>query len=410
MFNFFNRFKREEKRYTETEIANILAGQPIATRIGKKEALNIPAVGTAVTFIAGTVAGLPIRLYKRDGDKVEEILDDYRLKLLNDETGDLLDAEQFKKALVTDMLLDGAGYAYIDKDGNNITGLYYVERQYVNLVIGADKVKKSVDIWLNGVKCRDFDVLRLTKDTVDGVQGLGVLDLHSLLFSTMYNALKYENTSVSTGSKRGFLKSSRRLDKDMMDELKRAWRRLTSTDSDTNSNVLVLNEGISFESASSTATENQLNELKKTNNDLVYNIFGLNAALFNTSSTDMDGIYLNSVKTGILPVVEALNTALNKFLLLESEKGSYFFAVDPSEILKGNIKDRYIAYDTGIKSGWLQVDEVRKIEKMAPLGFNFMKMSLADVFYDPTTKEIFVPNTNGSGSLTDPGTGKEGNE
>jgi HK97 family phage portal protein len=196
----------------------------------------------------------------------------------------------------------------------------------------------------------------------------------------------------------------------MMDELKRAWRRLTSTDSDTNSNVLVLNEGISFESASSTATENQLNELKKTNNDLVYNIFGLNAALFNTSSTDMDGIYLNSVKTGILPVVEALNTALNKFLLLESEKGSYFFAVDPSEILKGNIKDRYIAYDTGIKSGWLQVDEVRKIEKMAPLGFNFMKMSLADVFYDPVTKEIFVPNTNGSGSLTDPGTGKEGNE
>ena len=410
MFNFFNRFKREEKRYTETEIANILAGVPIATRIGKREALNIPAVGTAVTFIAGTVAGLPIRLYKRDGDKIEEILDDYRLKLLNDETGDLLDAEQFKKALVTDMLLDGAGYAYIDKRGNKITGLYYVERQYVNLVIGADKVKKTVDIWLNGVKCRDFDVLRLTKDTVDGVQGLGVLDLHSLLFSTMYNALKYENTSVSTGSKRGFLKSSRRLDKDMMDELKRAWRRLTSTDSDTNSNVLVLNEGISFESASSTATENQLNELKKTNNDLVYNIFGLNAALFNTSSTDMDGIYLNSVKTGILPVVEALNTALNKFLLLESEKGSYFFAVDPSEILKGNIKDRYIAYDTGIKSGWLQVDEVRKIEKMAPLGFNFMKMSLADVFYDPTTKEIFVPNTNGSGSLTDPGTGKEGNE
>jgi phage portal protein BeeE len=99
VFNFFNRFKREEKRYTETEIANILAGQPIATRIGKKEALNIPAVGTAVTFIAGTVAGLPIRLYKRDGDMIEEILDDYRLKLLNDETGDLLDAEQFKRLL-----------------------------------------------------------------------------------------------------------------------------------------------------------------------------------------------------------------------------------------------------------------------------------------------------------------------
>ena len=408
MFDFFKRLM--EKRYTETEVLSILSGQYVSSKISKTQALNIPAVGTAVGFIAGTVAGLPIRLYKKDGDNISEVLDDYRLKLLNADTGDLLDAEQFKKALITDMLLDGAGYAYIDKQGNKITGLYYVEKQYVNIVIGADRVKKDVEIWLNGVKCREFDLLRITKNTVDGVTGLGVLDQHSLLFSTMYNALRYENTSVSSGSKRGFLKSTKRLDKAMMDELKAAWKKITSINSDDDSNVMVLNDGITFEPASSTATETQLNELKKTNNDLVFNLFGLNAALFNTSSTDMDGIYLNSIKAGVLPVIEALNTAINKFLLLESEKGSYFFAVDASEILKGNIKDRYAAYDTGIKSGWLQVDEVRKIEKFSPIGFNYMKMSLADVFYDPATKEIFVPNTNGSGSLKDPMAGKEGNE
>ena len=397
MFDFFKRLM--EKRYTETEVLSILSGQYVSSQISKSEALNIPAVATAISFIAGTVAGLPIRLYKKDGDNISEVLEDYRLKLLNADTGDLLDAEQFKKALITDMLLDGAGYAYIDKQGNEITGLYYVEKQYVNIVLGADRVKKDVEVWLNGVKCREFDLLRITKNTVDGITGLGVLDQHSLLFSTMYNALRYENTSVSSGSKRGFLKSTKRLDKAMMDELKAAWKKITSINSDDDSNVMVLNDGITFEPASSTATETQLNELKKTNNDLVYNLFGLNAALFNTSSTDMDGIYLNSIKAGVLPVIEALNTAINKFLLLEREKGSYFFAVDTSEILKGNIKDRYSAYDTGIKSGWLQVDEVRKIEKFAPLGFNYMKMSLADVFYDPASKEIFVPNTNGSGTL-----------
>lgn len=406
----FDFFRKKEKRYTEAEIASILSGQVFHSRIAKDEAMNIPAVGTAVNFIAGTIAGLPIRLYRKDGDNVTEVLDDYRLKLLNDDTNDLLDAEQFKKAIISDMLLDGAGYAYIDKRGNTIVGLYYVERQYVNIVLGADRVKKSVDIWLNGVKCREFDLFRVTRDTVDGITGTGILDSHILLFSTMYNALKYENTSVSTGSKRGFLKASRRLDKEMMDELKSAWRKLTSTDSEDNSNVLVLNEGISFESASSTATETQLNELKKTNSDLVYNIFGLNASLFNTSSTDVDGIYLNSIKTGVLPIVEAFNTAINKFLLLESEKGSYFFAVDTSEILKGNIKDRYTAYDVAIKSGWLQVDEVRKIERKSPIGFDYIKLSLADVFYNPKTKDIFVPNTNSSGNLDDGAKGKEGEE
>lgn len=404
--NLFSRFR--EKRYTEAEVASILTGQPIiSSRISRAQALNIPAVGTAINFIAGTVASLPVRLYKHEADRVEEVSDDYRLKLLNDDTGDLMDAEQFRKALVTDMLLEGAGYAYIDKSGNRITGLYYVEGQYVNLVDGADKIKKSVDVYLNGKKVRDFDVLRITKDTIDGIHGIGVLDSHSLLFSTMYNALKYENTAVASGTKRGFLKSARRLEKQMLDDLKAAWRKLTSTDSE-NNDVMVLNEGISFEPTQSTATETQLNDLKKTNNELVYNLFGLNSALFNASSTNMDDIYLNSIKTAVLPVVEALNTALNKFLLLEKEKGAYFFALDTSEILKGNVKDRYAAYDTGIKSGWLQVDEVRKIEKMAPIGFDFMKLSLADVFYNPKTKEIFVPNTNGTGNIAK--AGKEGNE
>ena len=84
----------------------------------------------------------------------------------------------------------------------------------------------------------------------------------------MYNALKYENTAVASGTKRGFLKSARRLEKQMLDELKAAWRKLTSTDSE-NNDVLVLNEGISFEPTQSTATETQLNDLKKTNNELV---------------------------------------------------------------------------------------------------------------------------------------------
>ena len=109
MFDFLKRLM--EKRYTETEVLSILSGQYVNSTITKAQALNIPAVGTAVSFIAGTVAGLPIRLYKKDGDNISEVLDDYRLKLLNDDTGDLLDAEQFKKALITDMLLDGAGYA-----------------------------------------------------------------------------------------------------------------------------------------------------------------------------------------------------------------------------------------------------------------------------------------------------------
>ena len=167
---------------------------------------------------------------------------------------------------------------------------------------------------------------------------------------------------------------------------------------------MVLNEGISFEPAASTATENQLNESKRTNSDLVYNLFGLSTNLFETSSgTGGEEIYINAVKTAILPVVNALNTAINKFLLLESEKERLFFAIDVSEILKSGVLERYKGYEIAIKSGWLQVDEVRKLENLPPLGLKFVKLGLGDVLYNPQTQQIYAVNTNTATKLCSKG-------
>ena len=85
--------------------------------------LNIPAVSSSVGFIAGTVASLPIRLYRTEGENSVEVKDDYRLRLLNADTGDLLDAFQWKCTLVRDYLLPGNGYTYVDWAGNRIEGL-----------------------------------------------------------------------------------------------------------------------------------------------------------------------------------------------------------------------------------------------------------------------------------------------
>lgn len=378
---------------TASDFEAVLTGKSYATAtISKKDALNIPAVATAVDFIASTVASLPVKLYKRDGETVNEVEDDYRLKLLNDDTGDLLDAVQFKKALVTDMLLRGAGYAYIKKRGNSIEGLYYVDESNVNVVEGMDKIVKSVETYISGKKYADYDILRITRASTNGVTGTGILEQNPLLFNTMYNALKYENTAISSGTKRGFLKSARRLDKEMLEGLKNAWRKLYSTDVNNSPDVMILNEGISFEPASSTATENQLNESKRTNSELVYNLFGLSSALF--SGNVNNEVYINAIKTSVLPILATLNAALNKFILLEKEKTELFFNVDPSSILKASIEERYRGYEIAIKNGWLQVDEIRKLENMKPLGLDFVKLGLGDVLYNPATKAVYTVNTN----------------
>lgn len=361
--------------------------------ITKKEALNIPAVAASVDFIAGTLASIPIKLYRKNlqnGNK-EEVTDDYRLGLLNSETGDLLDAYQMKKSMVSDYLLDGRGYVYIKWLSNNtIASLHYIDDRQVSVLKNEDPIFKKADFIVTGRVLEESSMLRICKDTTDGVTGVGVIDKHSTLLKSMYNSLKYESKSLATGTKKGFLKSSSRLQEPQVKELKEAYRQLFRDDT---SDTMILNGGISFEGVSATAAELQQNENKVTNTSDVYSIFGINDDLFTVSSSSKD-TYINSIKTAVFPVIAALEAAFNRFLLLDNEKNSMFFAFDTKAIMKGDILNRYKAYEIATKEGFMTVDEVRKEENYAPIGLDKIKLSLGTVFYDPETAEIFNINTN----------------
>ncbi len=41
-----------------------------------------------------------------------------------------------------------------------------------------------------------------------------------------------------------------------------------------------------------------------------------------------------------------------------------------------------------------QIDEVRCLENLKPLGLNFIKLGLQDVLFNPVTKEVYTLNTN----------------
>lgn len=395
MFDWFLRKKEDRSVLDVDNFSEVLrGGNNDASSISRSNALNIPAVAAAVDFIAGTISTLPVKLYQREDGEIHEVEGDYRCTLLNRETGDILDAVQFKKALVTDYLLEGAGYAYIDRVGNRIDGIYYVKNCDVAPLMNTDPIKKDVQFQIAGRLYRQYEIMRITRMSADGTTGIGLLDQNPVLFNAMYNSLRYENSSINSGTKKGFLKSKYKLGQEQLDKLKNAWRKLTENNS--KNDVMVLNEGLDFESASNTAAETQLNENKQANSRLVNAMLGLSSGLFDNPTYE---VYLTSVKCGILPVLAAMENSFNKFLLLEKEKDAYFFLIDASSILKSSMLERYKGYELALKNGWLQVDEVRKMENMAPLGLDFVKLGLADVLYDPELKQIYTINTNAAYKL-----------
>lgn len=399
----FKKRNIEERDATPEEL--LLRALLANDEITKEKALNIPAVSACTDIISKLVATLPIKLYSENDGRVKEIVD-YRTRLLNDETGDTLDAFQFKKAIVEDYLLMGNGYAYINRNRNKIKSIHYVKENNVVPFGNVDPIFKKYELQVNGVKYRDYEFLKITRKTVDGITGIGIIEENNSMLAVAYNALKYENVLLKTGgNKKGFIKSQNKLSAEAIAQLKEQWDNMYKNNTE---NCVVLNNGLDFIEAQSTSVELQLNENKKTNSNEICKLFSMPPSILDGTATDT--VWNNFIKTTIIPVLSAIETALNKDLLLDSEKGNYYFAFDTKELLKGDIEKRFNAYSLAIKSGFMQIDEVRYREDLEPLELDFIKLGLQDVLYNPKTKEIYTPNTNKTTNITNPDITMEGGD
>lgn len=360
----------------------IMRGQEIT----REQALTIPTIAANVDFITSIIASIPIKLYKKSKGKVEEVENDDRVTYLNSDTGDTLDAFQMKQSFIEDYLLDKGGYILIKKYRNRVTGLYYVEPQYVVINYNFDPVNKSYTIFVEQNQYKPWEFLKLLRRTTTGAFGTGIIKEINDALATAYQTQLYQLGLVKTGgNKRGFLKSERKLGKDEIEALKQAWRNLYANN---NENVVVLNNGIDFKEASNNSVELQLNQSIRSLADQFDKIFHIYPNFYDT------------FKLGIYPIIRALETALNRDLLLEKEKGKYFFECDVKEIVKANIKERYEVYKLAKECGFMTKNEMRRAENMNEVeGLDVVDVGLGAVLYDVVNHVYYTPNTDTTASV-----------
>ena len=378
---FKNIFRKRDNNITPPIDDVLLQALMNGEAITREKAMTLPAVAGAVDFISSMVACMPVKLYKYKQGVVEEVSDDTRIKLLNNDTGDTLDAYQFKKAMVEDYLMGKGGYAYISKNMNEFTGLYYVENIYISFLKNYKPIFKDYTILVEGKQYYPFEFIKLLRKTQDGAESIGVCEELSKALETAYQTLLYQLGLVkSGGNKKGFLKSQRKLGKEEIEELKKAWKSLYANNE---TNTIVLNNGLEFQEASNSSVEMQLNESKHTLQDEINNIFHIQNDFYET------------FKQAIYPIVKAFETALNRDFLLEKEKGKYFFVFDVKEIIKANVTERYSAYKLAKEVGLMTINEMRREENMNSIeGMDVINVGLGAVLYDTKTHQYYVPNTN----------------
>lgn len=361
------------------------------------EAMEIPSFAGCVNKICDTIGIIPIKLYQKTGEGVEEVEDD-RVALLNVDTGDTLNGADFKKALVRDYLTAKGGYAFINKRGNKFLSLNYVEADKVAFYEGVDPVFKDYKITVNGKIYDGYQFIKVCRSTKNGYKGTSIVEEANLALTVAYTSLKFEGKLVKRGgNKKGFLESEKKLDNDAITALKEGFNKMYSDD---NENAIVLNNGVKFHESSDSSVQMQLNENKAANGIEICKLFNMPPEILAGNATEEHK--KQYIQFCIIPILEVLVQSLNKDLLLEKEKDKKYFDYDVSELTKADIKTRYEAYAIGYKNRFLQISEIREMENLPDLDIPFFMMGLNDVLYDPESGDIFIPNMNQFANVKDP--------
>lgn len=385
----------DESKCDDVLLRAMLGGDGIT----RENALAIPAVSAWVDFVCNTFAQIPFKLYKetvKDGKKVTEEVKDDRVAIINDDTRDKLDGFQFKKAICEDYLMGKGGYAFIGKVGNKFNALYYVKCDSVTVQKNEKAIHKDYSLMVDGETYHDYQFIKVLRNTKDGASGTGLTDEISRSLQSAFQRICYDLDLARTGgSRKGFIKSPKKLTKEAIDALRQAWNDFYAG----NSSTVILNDGMEFQEASNTSRENEINEKEITFGDVVKNLFHIGTT------------YEETIKNAIMPIATAFVTALNRDFLLEKEKKSFYFAPDTKELYKGGLKERYEAYKIAVEGGWKTRNEIRYMEDDDAIeGLDIINLGLGDVLLDVNTGNIYTPNTNQTTNLGEGAETESGNE
>lgn len=364
--------------------AELLAAIFGGGKITGETAMEIPAVSRCVHMAAQAAAMLPVKLYKKSENGIEEVAGDRRIEMLNGDSGDSIPGAYMRYKWVCDLLLWGAAYGFIEREKGIAARVFYVSPKDISVLKdGGDIIHKNYRYSVRGKIYYPFEFLKILRCTDGFGKGRGLVAENPLVIDTAYRLLKFQrNLLAKGGAKKGFLQTEKTVSDKSIEEIKNNWRNLYSGENV--DNVIFLNSGVGFKEISSSSVEMQINENMRTVNGEILRLFGSESGMLDEKT----------VKNAVMPILDMMETAFDSDLLTEEEKGRFYFAFDTKELTRGDISARFGAYAVALEKGFMQIDEVRALEDLPPTGMEFMKLSQADVLYDPATKRIYTLNSN----------------
>jgi HK97 family phage portal protein len=339
-------------------------------RVDEHNALNIAAVHSAVSLIADTISSLPVDVYFRDDGNRRP----FRPKPMwvGQPDVNFPGHSVFYSGLLVSLLVDGSAFirVYSSRANGEVVNLEVLNPATVEVkrngqgrlmfvVQGEDKPLTSEQVLYIP------DLLR--PGTIRGISRVHALrenlSLHAALEA-------YASTFFGQGSTlHGVIQVPNAITKEQAESLRdsfdnahRGWRKSGRTG--------VLSGGAEFKATQIDPEKSQALEARRMAVEDVARIWRIPSHMLNLPGTNtyasVEQNMLGFVSHTLRPYVTKIEDAMSTLMSRYPGGAEAFIKFNMNGLVRGDIQSRYSAYSTGLQSGFLAINDIRRLEDLSP--------------------------------------------
>lgn len=336
---------------------------------------GISAVYACVSAISETIGSLPLAVYRKTDAGREKAPDHALYRVLHDMPNDRQSALEFREQMTAHMLLRGNAYARIVRGGDGQV------RQLIPLHPDRVRVLELENGRIGFEVTTGDKVERLTQDEVfhlrhrsdDGVVGVSPIARAKGVLELAAAEHQHGTDTFTNGSKLlGVLKAPGRLNATQRQSIATAWQSFKA------GGTPVLDDGLDYAPVSMTLEDAEWIEARKFSVIEVARLFRVPPVIIQSMES---ANYSNSVELARQFVTLCLRRhlvaweqAIHRQLLTEAGRRTYFVEHGVEGLLRGDSTTRASFYQSAIQNGWMEVNEVRRLENLPPLERKFQAM------------------------------------
>jgi HK97 family phage portal protein len=341
--------------------------------VTEDKAMGVPAIFAAVNFLAGTMAGLPLNVFKRNKDDRQRVSDTPLAVMLHDAANEGLSSFDWRKYFWERVFTSGRGLTFIERDAaRNPINLWPLVPEKTTIKV--ENGRKFYEYKETGVKTVRYeaseiiDVAFMLKS--DGVSHRSPImankDVIALaIAATEYGSKFFQNGGVPPFAVTGSFQSGQAMGR-AADDIATAVKKAAKEQRQ----ALVMPMGMDIKQIGADVEKTQLVELKRFLVEEMARIWGLPPVFLQDlshgtfSNTEQQDLQLT--KHTIKRHVEQFEQELNLKLFGRGNR-KMFVEMNMDGLLRGDFKTRMEGYAAAVQNGGMTPNETRQMENRPAL-------------------------------------------